>query len=510
MLPMPDGVKLATDIYRPAETNRAYPVVLGRIPYNKAMYVGLGAQAVQRGFVFVAQDARGRFASMGENMPFDMDGPDGLATLEWIRQQPWCNGKVAVWGGSAGAINQYQILATGKFPADAQFMMVGAPSLYDVIYVNGIFRKALIEDWLKQNKFSSNALPLWVGHPVYDDYWKGHDASRQYRQSHAPAIHIAGYWDIFAQETINGFNGLQKKGGKGARGNQRLIIGPWTHLVMADAAGDFKFANAKNPPGDVEDAWKWFEHWLKGAENGTEKLPAVTYYVVGDAFNKNAPGNEWREAATWPPFDVKPQKWFLNAEKKLSTDKPGKSEPLEWTYNPADPAPTIGGIQLSLTAGPKDRSALRKRADVLSFTSDVLEAPVEVTGRVRAVIYLETDVPDTDIFVTLCDVYPDGRVFNLCEGMLRARFRDGLDREKMLKPGAVTPLEIDMWSTSVIFDKGHRIEAQVTSSSSPGFDPNPNTGAGFRENKETRPAHNKLHVDGRRASHLLLPVIGGK
>lgn len=504
---MRDGIKLATDLYLPTN-NAPVPVILGRTPYNKTGLAAVGIDASRRGYAFVAQDARGRFASQGENLPFDLDLNDGKDTLEWISKQSWCNGKIGTWGASAGAINQFQSMITASDLIDSQYLIVGAPSLYDVIYLDGIFRKNLIETWLQQNKFNASALALWVSHPLYDDYWRARDATRIFKQVRTPAVHIGGYWDIFGQKTIDAFTGYQHQAKeKKVRSAQHLIIGPWTHSVLSEKAGDFTFPNAKNPPGDLDDTWKWFDSTLKGITNGIENSPAVTYYVIGDLSEKLAPGNEWRTADTWPPIKVKPTPVYLTADFKLSRALPKMPKPLMYTYHPESPAPTVGGIQLTLPAGPKDQQDLERRADVFSFTSDELDHPVEVTGRVRANLWVASDAPDTDFFATLCDVYPDGRSINLCEGMIRARFREGMDHETFLKPGKVYPVEIDLWSTSVIFNRGHRIRLHITSSSSPGFDVNPNTTAAFRASTEMQTAHNYIYVDAQHPSHLLLPFI---
>jgi predicted acyl esterase len=503
-----DGVALATDVYLP-DANGSFPAVLIRTPYNKEGVAGIAKEGVKRGYAVVVQDTRGRFQSEGENLPFHRDGPDGADTLAWLIQQPWSNGKAGTWGGSAGAITQFQLAASGARPIHAQFLIVGAPNLYDVVYVGGVFRKALIEDWIRGTRFASNALSIWESHPLYDDYWKERDVSRQYRRIDAPSVHIGGWWDIFAQGTIDGFVGYQNSGGRSARGAQKLIMGPWTHGVLQEKAGELAFPNAKNPPGATEDAWRWFDHWLKGVPNGAEDEPAVRYYVIGDIDDPAAPGNVWRSSNTWPPVPATPTRYYLHADRSLTVEKPASNQSLSYTHDPAHPVPTVGGIQLTIPAGPMDQRSIEGRSDVLVFTSEVLDEPLEVTGRVMARLWISSDAPDTDFFVRLCDVYPDGRSYNLCEGMLRARFRKGLDRERPLKPGAITPLDIDLWSTSVIFNRGHRLRVHVTSSSAPGFDPNPNTGEAFRSSHHQQPARNTIHLDPRHPSHVILPVVKG-
>ncbi len=508
LLPMRDGVKLATDLYLPA-TQGSFPVILGRTPYNKATSANFGRDGAQRGYVVVLQDTRGRFGSEGENLPFHLDVSDGADTLAWIAQQPWCNGRIGTWGGSAGAVTQFQLAAAEPANLASQHLVVGAPNLYEVIYAGGVFRKALIEDWIRVTKFQDDAVARWVAHPTYDRHWRGRDATRHYRAVNAAGLHIGGYWDIFAQSTIDAFVGYQIQGGPGARGKQKLLLGPWTHGVLQDKAGELTFPNAKRPPNNVQDHWRWFAATLKGEANGVAELPAVTYYVLGDVTDTNAPGNVWRIADAWPPFAVTPTKLHLHADRSLRASRPANAAALSYRYDPQNPAPTVGGVQLTIPAGPLDQRTLEARDDVLVFTSEPLDEPVEVTGRVRAKLWVASDAPDTDFFVKLCDVYPDGRSFNLCEGALRTRFRKGPSREVPLKPGRVEAIEVDCWSTSVIFNRGHRLRVQVTSSSSPGYDPNPNTGEPFRASTRTRVATNSVFVDAKHPSHLLLPVVAG-
>ena len=511
MVPMRDGIRLATDLYLPS-THGSHPVILGRTPYGKATSASFGADGARRGFVVVVQDTRGRHASEGENLPFHRDVADGADTVAWILGQPWCNGRVGTWGGSAGAITQFQLNASEARGVASQHLVVGAPNLQDVVYTGGVFRKSLVEDWTRITRFQDDALARWLGHPAYDAYWRDRDALRHLRSVRSAGVHVGGYWDIFAQATLDAFVGYQARGGPGARGRQKLVMGPWSHAILQEKVGDLTFPNARRPPNNLHDPWRWFAATLRGESNGLTELPAVTYYVVGDVADPRAPGNAWRTAAQWPPFDVAPARLHLHPDRSLRASRPGKAvgaEPLTYRYDPADPAPTVGGVQLTLPAGPIDQRSLEARADVLVFTSEPLAEPVEVTGRVRARLWVSSDAPDTDFMVKLCDVYPDGRSFNLCEGALRARFRKGLSREVTLRPGRAALVEVDCWSTSVVFNKGHRLRVQVTSSSHPGYDPNPNTGEPLRRNTHVRVAHNAVLADAAHPSHLLLPVVQG-
>ena len=510
-VPMRDGVKLGTDVFFPS-TNGAFPVLLARTPYNKLISASAGEDGARHGYVTVIQDTRGRFSSQGDNLAFEADGWadhwDGYDTCEWIIHQPWCNGKIGTFGGSAGAITQLLLAGSGTTNLTSQHLTVGAPSLYfDVVYPGGVFRKSLVEDWLRVTGFSPEALKIWTSHPTYDDYWRARELTRRYEKINAAAVHIGGYFDIFAQGTIDSFVGYQESGGPQARRRQKLIIGPWTHAVFSDKAGDLTFPNAKRPPNHVRDQWLWFDHTLKGTNNGIDREPTVTYYVMGDTSDTNAPGNMWRTAEQWPPVTSTITLFYLHKDHSLSRGRPADAQSLGFTFNPTNPVPTIGGPQLTLPAGPKDQRAIENRADVLIFTSEPLAEPLAITGRVRAKLWASSDAPDTDFFVRLCDVYPDGRSFNICEGRIRARFHESFSEEKPLKPGEIYSIDIDLWSTSIIFNKGHRLRAHVTSSSAPGFDPNPNTGEPFRHSTTTRPALNTIYCDPAHPSLLALPVV---
>lgn len=508
MLPMRDGVRLATDVYLPEGTG-PWPVILTRTPYNKALAAGIGADGNRRGYVLVAQDCRGRFASEGENLPFHRDHTDGPDTMRWLLAQPWCNGRTGTWGGSAGAITQLLLVGQDAPDPTCQHLTVGAPDLYDGMYPGGVFKKAMIEDWIRGTRFATNALPVWESHPRYDTYWRDRDLAPRYERVRTTAVHLGGWYDIFAQGTIDSFIGYQTRGEAGARGQQKLVMGPWTHGVLQTKAGDLTFPdNARRPPNDIHDPWKWFDARLKNEANGLDAAPAVTYYVMGAVSEPGAPGNIWRTADAWPPVATTATSWYLQASRTLSPSRPGSTPPLAYLSDPGNPVPSIGGLQLTIPAGGKDQRPIESRPDVLVFTSAPLTEPLEVTGRVRARLWITSDAPDTDFFVRLCDVYPDGRSINICEGQQRIRFRQGRDREVLLRAGQVVPIDVDLWSTSMIFNRGHRLRVHVASTSSPGYDPNPQTGDPFRSRDYHRAARNVVFMDPDRPSHVLLPVAG--
>lgn len=514
MLPMRDGVKLATDVYRPKGSGK-HPAILIRTTYNKALHAEQGADAVRRGYVMVVQDTRGRFASEGENLPFETDGwwggrEDGLDTVEWMARQPWC-GKIGTVGGSALGITQLLLAGTGTKKVAAQVIHVGAPRAYgDMVFSGGVFRKAMIEDWLRIAAFSPTALAHWTRTDIDGPFWQERDLSRRYSQVHTAAVHVGGWYDIFAQGTIDAFQGFQLRGGQGARGKQRLIMGPWTHGIFQDKAGELKFRNGKTPPVRSADVWAWLGSQLRGEDTGVDRDPAVTYYTMGDARDAAAPGNEWRTATTWPPPGGKNTPYYLGATGALSPVKPSQPGQTTFVYDPRNPAPTTGGPQLTLPSGARNQAAVEARKDVLVFSTPPLDQPVEVTGRVRLRLWASSDGPDTDFVGKLCDVYPDGASYNVCEGILRGRFRQGPARSILMEPGKPYLFDIDLWSTSIVFAKGHRIRVQVTSSNAPGWDPNPNTGEPFRSSSNVRTARNTIYWGARYPSQIVLPVMRGK
>lgn len=508
MIPMRDGVKLATLVELP-DGDGPWPVLLSRTPYNKETSLERGA-FTRYGVVRVVQDLRGRFESEGVDSVFLTDGwgeaQDGYDTIEWIAAQPWCNGKIGMTGGSALGITQYLAAGAGPEALVCCHVAVGAPSLYHhAAFPGGAFGKALVEDWTRDNNFSEHAIKNALNNPVYNDVWRCVDLLARASQVTVPMMHIGGWYDVFAQGTLDAFDALQHKGGEGARGHQRLVIGPWTHGMQPTGDLNFPASAHKNPANEL--SAPWLAHYLLGLDSPIleEQLP-VHYYVMGACGEPGAPGNEWRNVADWPEPST-PVPVYFHESGRLALEAPeDPSASRMFRYDPANPVPTVGGCNLTIPAGPKDQRPVESRPDVLVFTSDPLPEPVEVTGRLKAKLFVSSDCPDTDFTVKLTDVYPDGRSMLVADGILRMRFREGFDREVFMEPGGLYEADVDLWSTSLVFNKGHRVRVAVSSSNAPRFDPNPNTGAGFRANAETRIAHNTLHVSKAHPSHIILPV----
>lgn len=505
MVAMRDGVKLATDVYLPAEGKGPWPVILTRTPYNKSSALGAGRPAfwTAKGYAVVVQDCRGRFQSEGKYMPFMDDHFDGYDTVEWVAKQSWSNGKVGMTGVSAMGITANQASITAPPHLTAMFVQLAPASAYQhAIYTGGIFRKEMNESWLKSQK-AEDILQLTIDHYKDDGFLNIREGKLHWNKVQVPVYNQGGWYDIFVQGNLDNFVGLQTRGAGLAKGQQKLMMGPWGHGTLDEV----KYPANASSLLDMTEQQRWFDYWLKGVKNGVMDDPPVKYYVMGDVTDPNAPGNEWRTAQAWP-VPAKNTSYYLNPNGVLSEKIPREKESAtSYQYDPKNPVKTIGGANLFARKGPSDQRAIGERKDVLKFVTAPLEAPVEVTGPLTVELWVSSDCPDTDFMAKLIDVYPDGTERLVQDNGLRARFREGFDHEVMMKKGEVYKLKLDLWSTSLIFNKGHRIAVHVTSSNDPRFDPNPNTGKPLRADNEMRVATNTIHHDQAHPSRILLPVV---
>jgi predicted acyl esterase len=501
MVAMRDGVKLATNIYLP-EGRGPWPAVLIRTPYGKEGQALNNAAWTKKGFALVTQDCRGRGKSEGPYRPFVDDPNDGYDTVEWVASQPWSTGKVGMYGASAMGITANLAAIENPPHLAAMFVMVARSSIYSQsAFMGGVFRKELNEVWLKRMNAEDVLLETFK-HNVYDGYYDSNELSKHWHKIHVPVYNYGGWYDIFSEGNIESFRGLQASGGKGARGNQKLMMGPWAHGQMEEVKYPENAA-----VNSTDEAIRWFEYWLKGADNGVMKEPPVKYYVMGDVTDPQAPGNEWHTAAGWP-VPAKTTAYYISAGGGLGeAAPPAKESTASYVYDPKNPVPTVGGSNLTIKKGPMDQRAVGERKDVLKFSTAPLSQPVQITGKVMVELWAESDAPDTDFMAKLVDVYPDGTERLVLDSAIRARFREGFNKEVFMKKGQVYKFTIDLWNTSLIFNKGHRIAVHITSSNDPRFDPNPNTGKPLRADSETRVATNTIHHDRKHPSRVLLPVV---
>ncbi len=532
-VPMRDGTKLAANVFRPNGPGR-YPVILMRTPYGKP---GQGWDEPKRycnaGYVMVAQDCRGRGKSAGEWDPFRYDAADGYDTQEWVGKQSWCNGKLGTAGGSYVGWTQWSAAPGASRYLKAMVPVVPFDNGFEMAYPGGAFQLALLGGWgalaggvnLTNPQQAFLHLPLrtfgdqfdkkvgylddWVQHSTYDDYWKVRGIDYRYTDITVPVLNIGGWYDIFAKTTIESIAAVHSKSqARAVRRNQFVVMGPWGHGAGARKVGELDFgADAALNLGDLQ--FKWFEYWLNGRETGVQDWPAYYLFVMGE--------NRWRGEQEWPLKRTRFTAYYLHSaghanslsgNGALSTTEPAQEPSDGFTYDGNNPVPTTGGNNLfGATAGPQDQAKVEQREDVLVYTTPPLDKPLEVTGPVKLILYAASSAPDTDFTGKLVDVHPDGKCYNICEGIIRARYRQGRDKPVMLEPGRSEKIELDLWVTSNVFLAGHRIRLEVSSSNFPRFDRNPNSGKPFGTDTELLPAKQTILHDKEHPSHVLLPVI---
>lgn len=511
-VPMTDGTPLATDVYLPDASGGPWPVILIRNTYTRNM--GLN-RYLNDGYAAVVQAPRGLHGSGGEASAFYYDGwreglTDGADTVAWVKNQPWCNGKIGTTGESALAMVQ-MLMAPVTHDVAAQYIYLTPANFYfEVVYPGGVFRKNLVEGWLTLlGQYDVSA--VYRGHPVYDDFWSHYNVVARAKDITAPAVFMGGWYDIFQPGTVDAFISRETNGGEGARGKNYLVMGWRTH--NNDYSPDYKLPSGDPAVGSGDIADRLFAHYLKGDEKALDGIPKVQYYVMGDDRDPDAPGNEWRTAETWPPFPTTEVPFHLAPDGLLSREAVPPAGSLEFTFDPNNPVPTVGGANLlpNLKAGPHDQRKISSRPDILKFATPVLEVPLETVGRLHVTLYVSSDAPDTDFTAKLVDVFPDGdgREINVLDGIRRVKTRDGYDKVSppLTGPGQVVRLDIDLWNTAWVFNKGHRIAVHISSSNYPKFDVNPNTGADHPEpGAELHKAQNRVHFGGDTPSALWLPV----
>lgn len=565
LVPMRDGVKLAADIYRPAEGG-PFPVIIQRVPYNKDLFATTALldtfRVVQAGYVMVIQDTRGQFASEGTFAPFLQEPGDGADTITWAAKAPWSNGKVGLAGGSYLGATQW--LAAREAPEAVQAMApaVTPADYYESwTYQGGAFQLGFVLQWTlgfalaeqrrrQQNGRASQEdvsktfqafndiyrlyqhLPLmdipvlqetapyyfdWLAHSSYDDYWCGVAPQENYERITSPALHVGGWFDLFLTGTLANYQGMKKRGGsERARQQQHLIIGPWSHGTAGGVFPERDYGlQASADAIDVTGAQiRWFDHWLKEKENGVEQEKPVKLFIMG--------ANIWREEDDWPLPGTQFQPYYLHSRGRantaagngtLSTQPPGDEPEDVYLYDPRDPVPTSGGATfipgafVAANAGPRDQRLIETRQDVLCYISAPLEHPLEVTGPLELVLFIASSGLDTDFTGKLVDVYPDGRAESISDGILRARYRAELAQPQRLEREQVYELHINIGATAQVFAAGHHIRLEVSSSNFPRFDRNTNTGGTIAAESEQDlvQAVNRVFHDQAHPSCLILP-----
>lgn len=576
MVPMRDGVKLSTDIYRPSGAGEPLPVVLIRTPYNKRWYrqadngqPNPAYMFAGQGYAVLVQDTRGRFESEGDYTISTPDDRDGYDTVTWAARQPWSTGKVGTYGCSYLGEDQIET-AKLRHPNLAAMIpqAAGGASRYFGQIMGGAVELATIIGWYwdwgtkdflhpppnSGDGFWANegqyfnpgsTMPpaeyrkMWNSLPTVDIFKKFEGprtdfenvlrnpagsrwwAERPYivdsDQFDVPALHVDSWYDYGVGDVFYQFN-LMRSNAASSRGrdNQFVIISPTSHC-QSEAVTAHTIVGERDMGDPRLDYYgiylRWFDHWLKGIQNGVTKMPRVQIYVMG--------ANRWRGENEWPLVRTKFTKYYFHStgsansrfgDGVLSTDVAGNEPDDSYVYDPGAPVQSVGGPMCCTgttyaSEGSFDQSAVEARQDVLVYTTPVLKNGIEVTGPLEAVLSVSSSAVDTDFTAKLVDVYPDGKAYNVQEGILRARYREGFGHKTWMKPGDVHQLKVDMQATSNFFAPGHRIRVEISSSNFPRFDRNLNTGGNNFDEVEWKQAHNALHHSSAHPSYILLPVI---
>lgn len=550
---MRDGVTLRANVYRPVEGR--HPVLLTRTPYGKDFpNAGLPLdppQVARRGYVVALQDVRGRFASEGDWRPFAYESCDGADSIAWASSLPYSDGRVATFGGSyvgftqwAAAVGAPEALRaitptfTWGDPLDGLVFRGGAFELglgatwTLLLGLNGVARRhaanpqqaalataAVVREYDALALAGYASLPLrefapLARHGLYEEIREAFDhpmdravagdldvAARRDRAT-APAFLVGGWYDVFLGGTLDNYASLRKRGVPA-----KLLIGPWAHLQHGSRIGEAVFGFASQAAfidlrSDLGSLLvRWFDRWVKGVENGIDREPPVLIFVMG--------ANRWRAETEWPPARMLQTSYYLRGDGGLSIERPGAELPDEYEYDPRDPVPTLGGATLlapEFAAGAFDQRPIEARRDVLSFTTAPLDRDLDLIGPVRLHLIAASSAPDTDFIGRLVDVHPDGYAQNLTDGIVRASYRDP-EHPAPIEPGRAYEYVIDLWSTANRFLAGHRIRVDVTSSSFPRWDRNPNTGRPLGTDAELRPARQSILHDSEHPSRIVLPIV---
>jgi putative CocE/NonD family hydrolase len=552
--PMRDGTVLKCDVYLP-DGDGPWPVLLERTPYNKesSSEIALGSPDVypRAGFAVAIQDVRGRFKSGGDFYPFRDDGwgpnRDGYDSVEWLAAQPWCDGKVGTIGGSYSGVTQYRMLPTRPPHLVAQFVRESSSDYHrEWVYREGALELGFALHWALRVTLSNldhpsmaagrpdlEALrarlqaadkeaatwfrqrpqhphPLlsglsdwyndWLAHPDEDAYWWDTTIALHHHEIDTPVWHLGGWFDSFLRGTLVNYQGIAAR-----NPHQKLIVGPWIHgptNIDKQVVGEIDYGPAARV--DVHELrLKWFEHWLRGAANGVmDDEPPVRVFTMG--------ANKWQSLDSWPPSDARAERWYLHGDGALAPSlPPAVDAPKSYLFDPDDPVTAYGGGWLSYNSdrtGGYDQRPIEGRADVLLYTSDVLERDLEVTGPITATLSVMSSAPDTDFVVRLCDVHPDGLSRIVADGVLRARYRESLQRPRPLTPNQIAGLTVDLWASSNLFRAGHRLRVHVTSSCWPRWDTNLNTGGPPFAEARAQVALNTVFHDAFRPSYVTLPI----
>lgn len=500
-VPMRDGVRLSAIVTLP-DGPGPFPAVLTRTP---DAIPATASPLVRAGYAVIQVNLRGLFDSEGVWRLFADEIADGYDTVEWIAAQSWSNGKVGVLGSGASGFAGYLTLMSGAPHLSAGVVHDAHASPYQTVtYPGGVYQSALVDGWV--NTHGAEAPPVFP-RPIFHKYGT-RAASQDIRnfagQIRVPILHSTGWFDIATQGTIDFFQYAQNKGVEKARGNQKLIIHP--HGNSTRLPGTLRWD--PEMPAFESLSRRWFDFWMRSSDTGVHRLPPVQYYALGAPGKKGPPGNEWRSLSGWPPA-AEAESFFLLPGGGLSrTGSKQTTGSSSFDYDPMNPVPSIVAAPGDwLNRAPLDQRPLRNRADILRFTSMPRTSPVEIAGPVQAELFVSTTARDTDFFVRLIDIHPDGFEALMLAQPLRLRFREGYDRMLPAHKNTIYKITVDLWSTAMVFPSGHRIGLQITSSDVPRFDRHSNTWDPVPSYDKAVKATNTVYHSAEYPSRLILPVV---
>lgn len=514
MIPMRDGVKLSAYLYSPAREGK-WPAVFEQryLDVTGSGTRKAAADIARAGYAVAMVNFRGTHESEGVYQGYRATQfgklQDGHDVCEWLAVQPWSTGKVGTFGSSQGGYVQNYLAITQPPHLVCQYMVDTGLSLFQEGYrIGGAIKplrfKAGVKD-VRVPEQNDALLAEWDRHPNYDNYWRDEDASLHFDKMNVPCFTIGSWYDFMVQGSTNSYAGRQHRGGPNSVGQQQLVVGPWLHgrLNKGSKVGEMLYPENATFP-ELEHMVRWFDHYLKDVNNGVEKEPRVRYYTMGAVGEEGAPGNVWHTAEDWP-IKSESSSYYLRDDGKLATmPETAAHSSTSYASDPKQPMSIPSGSFM----GARDARPVEAQSEIRTWTTDVLTQPVAWTGEVTAEAYVSSTARDTDFFVRVSDVYPDGRSMLLMEYPMRARYRDGFDKQRLLVPGEVAVLKWHIGFTSIIFNKGHRIRVTVGSTGFPYYEPNNQTGGPQTVDwlKTSETAINSIWHDAAHPSRIVVPL----
>ena len=528
-----DGIQLLADVHHPKGLKKT-ATILVRIPFtktfgNRGRSDVIGRYWARRGYTVVVQGTRGRYESGGQFYPLINERKDGIETLRWLAQQPWYDGRLAMWGASSFGHTQWAVADQTSLGPDALFVQISSTSFRQMFYPGNAFSLESGLYWainsrgsrdhkvrIKDLQKGANGFPLieaddraigdvnffndWLTNQYNDAYWEAIDGMNRTHTLQAPTLLLAGWFDPFLPTQIEDFTNIVNYAKKEVASETRLIIGPWGHANSVKLPGTQKTLPYRRE--SIAPSIPWFDHQFK-IGGGQLNMPRVKIFVMGE--------NRWSDEKEWPLARTQYTSFYLHSHGAanslhgngwLDNETPkGKETPDQYVYNPLDPVPSAGGAMLGKRSGIQLQNTIELRSDVLVYTTSPLSESVNVTGPVRVILYVSTSAPSTDFMAKLVDVHINGSAYNLCDGVLRRGY------EPKYADKSPVEIEIDLWPTSNVFLKGHKIRLEISSSNFPRYDRNTNTGESVPTATKVISATQTIFHSDQYPSRLILPVI---